>query len=279
MGYLIEAHSRHLRVSGYSDKTIADREVLLHRLHDWLPLGIAYATTDQLQEFLDQTRRARWTLLTYVSHLRGFYGWADGVYLDGDPTTELARPRRPRSVPNPVTNDELVAALRGSPDPWYTIINLAYLEGLRVSEIANLDRRDVGEDRILIRHGKGGDPATVATHPHVWELVCALGPTQGAERRRQPVVTHKGRPVTGRWISANARHHFDRLGLRRVHMHMLRHWHATQMIQLGWDALTVQQAMRHASSQSTEGYVLIGEARLKQAVSALPVLVGAPASA
>jgi integrase len=262
---MIEAHARHLRAEGKSARTIKDRVRVLHTLHKALPFGLAYASTDELTDWLARDEDwAPWTKATYAMHIRGFYRWATGRWLAVDPTDGMAKPRIPKCVPHPVTDDELAIALGRSGDPWRPAIILAAFAGLRASEAADVHKEDVTERTIRIRAAKGGDAATVDTHPIVWELVQEGRPTGPLVRRAD------GRAVDGRWLSQHGRAHFNSIGLPSVHLHRFRHWYGTTLLKGGHDLRTVQEAMRHRSITSTQGYTLIEGGQRRLAIRSLP---------
>ena len=263
MGYLIDAHLAHIRALGHSPRTAAARHNVLRRLHDDLPYGIAYADTAEIQQWLGRYRG--WTLYTYDGHARAFYGWADGVHLDGDPMAAIRRPKQPDCIPHPVTDAELAHALHHSNSWWQLVIHLASLEGLRVSEIAGLRREDITEWTVHIRRGKGGSPGTVPAHPHVWQLTCAMP-------KGQLVRGASGQAVTGHYLSIRAREHFDSIGLPDVHLHRFRDWYATTMLNQGHSIRTVQENLRHKNLASTQGYTKVADGQRRQAVCTLPVL-------
>lgn len=272
MSYLIDLHLAHLRARAQSERTVGARGELLRRLHHELPYGLAYAATDELDAWLgSHPKWSRWTRATYAMHIRGFYRWATTAgHLDGDPTADMAKPRNPRCLPNPVSDDELVQALARSADPWYTAILLAAHEGLRVSEIARLERRDVTEDVIRLV-GKGGDPEVVYTHPVVWEHVKDRPPGRLV---RGP----SGQLITGRWLSQHSSAHFARIGLPEVHMHRFRHWFATALLDAGNSLREVQESMRHQSVTSTQIYTKVRSGQRRLAIRSLPTPVaGNPA--
>ena len=264
MSEMIEAHAQHLRAAGRSPNTVRDRIKLLRQLHAVLPFGLAYASTEELNDWLahDPTWK-QWTRATYAMHIRGFYRWANGRLLVSDPTVDMAKPRTPACVPNPVTDDELATALRRSGEPWRTLIMLAAYAGLRASEAAGVQREDVTQATIRIRRAKGGDPASVDTHPLIWEL--ALPRPPGPLARRP-----KDRPITGQWIADAGRAHFDAMGMPDVHLHRFRHWFGTALLDGGYDLRTVQEAMRHKSIASTQGYTLVRGGQRRLAIRSLP---------
>lgn len=266
MSELIDSHAQHLRAAGKSPHTINSRIRMLRVLHDFLPFGLAYASTEELEDFLQSDPTwGDWTRSTYATHVRGFYRWAAkrSDMINADPSVDMARPRKPESVPNPVTGEQLATALRRSPEPWFTVITLAAFAGLRVSEAVGVQREDVTEWSIRIRRAKGGNAAVIDTHPVVWQLV----------RERPPgalAFTPRGKPVSTKWVCSGERNHFDSIGLPEVVIHRFRHWFATALLEGGADLRTVQEAMRHRSITSTQGYTKVrGEVR-RRAIQALP---------
>lgn len=260
---LVAAHLDHLRAAGYSQRTIKARADVLRRLHEALDLGLAFASTAEIEAWLGTDDWSRWTRHTYSGHIRGFYAWADGRYLDGDPTADMPVPPGSRCIPRPVTDDELRQAL-GSPYPWSMVVRLAAYAGLRVSEIARADREDATEQTLYVPTGKGGEPGTVPMHPYLWQAVAHLPPG--------PLVRHsRGGRVGGHWISTEARRHFLRIGLPGVHVHRFRHWYGTNVQARVGDLRVTQECLRHRNVSSTQAYTLVTGAQRSAAVVSLPV--------
>lgn len=267
MGYLIEDHEAYLKSKFRSQHTIDARKNILERLHAFLPFGLAYATTEQIEAFIAAQRWGRWALLTGDNHIRMFYKWATEIgELDGDPIGGTKRPKRPRLVPKPVTEFDLGACL-AVPEPIRTAVLLAGWEGMRASEIADCKREHITEDTVYIPRGKGGEPGSVPTHPLVWRAV--------RDRPEGRLILNKhGEKVTGHWISQTARYHLNRLGLQHVHLHRLRHRYGTMIQKLNGDIRVTQECMRHASVASTMGYTLVTGEQRRAAVVSLPAVGG-----
>lgn len=265
----IDAYKRHLLAAGRSKSTVRGRGSVLLRADAALPRGLLRATTSELETWLAEPGWIGWTLWTYHMHLRGFYAWACGgraPMLDWNPMTEVSRPAVPRCVPDPVTGDQLAIALRRSTGLWRLAITLAAYAGLRVDEMARLERRDITQDTVRVRIGKGGQAGVVPTHQAVWALVRGLPAGRLLIRR-------SGRPVPdGNWLSRYARAHFDQLGMPDVHLHRFRHWFGTTIQRSQGNLRVTQEALRHASATSTVGYTLVTDEQRRQAVTALPTL-------
>lgn len=265
MSYLIPAYLDYLRAGDKSERTITERREVLQRLHHDLPYGLAYAATEQLVAWLAHDGWSRWTKVTYAKHIRAFYRWAtEEEQLDGNPAARLPRPKAPRSVPNPVTDAELTRALE-SPEPWYTAVVLGAYAGLRADEISRAQRENIDETHVLVPHGKGGDAGAVPTHPFLWQVV--------RDRPAGPLVLdYAGRPTTGRWLSINARAHFDSMGLPGVHLHRFRVWYGSVIQATVGNVRVTQECLRHRSITSTEIYTLVTSTQRNAAVVNLPIL-------
>jgi integrase len=260
---LIERHCAHLRQRGLSDNTVNDRRALLRRMDAELPMGLEEALVEELSNWLGREGWSRQTRATYFGHVVGFYAWAcdpRDPHLSSNPAASLARPRVPRGVPKPVTDEELAEALAVA-QRWYLAELLAAYASCRCCELAVIERGDVNRHTTTIV-GKGGKTRVVPTHPLVWDAVRDLPPGRLV-------------PGTPETISKGARDHFDRTGMPAVTMHRLRHWFATTALANGADLLTVSLLMGHSSTRTTVVYCEISDRQRVSAVLALPVLTPA----
>lgn len=264
---LLDLHLKHLELVGRSAETVAARRGTLQRLAAALDYGLAFAAQEQIEAFFLSLRRrgrSKATLSIYHYHAHAFYLWACTVgHLDGDPMANMKRPRMPRAIPNPVTEDELERAL-SLPEPVRTAVILGAFEGMRRGEIAQCKREHITEENTLIPSGKGDKPGVVPTHPFVWQLI----------RDRPPgllVADSAGRAMTGNCLSNRARRAFDAAGLPNVHLHRLRHRYGTLIQKLYGDLRVTQECLRHSRVSSTEGYTMVASESRTAAVAALPV--------
>lgn len=277
MTHLIASHLTHCRAASYSLVTVRDRGEVLRRLEADLPCGLAYATIDELQDWLtqhslpediepwcDETRR------TYYKHIVGFY--RDPLIAEQigfDPSAGLIRPKATVYLPKPVTDDELTYALTQLPRPWCTYIAIAAYAGLRAGELAKLDRRHITEQAILVDRGKGNKSRNVEMSEHLWPRVRLLPPGPIA-------LLGSGRVMTGDQMSARARYRLDQIGLPEVTLHRFRHWFGTNLVAAGVNLLTVSELMGHANPNTTKIYALITSEQRRLAVNALPALAPTP---
>lgn len=260
---LIELHVTFLAAAGRAANTIRDRRTCLERLERALPFGLLFATSEQLAAWLSRPEWSRWTRHTYASHLIGFYRWAHKQrLLDSDPMADIERPKTPRGLPRPVT-DEQLAKLLTAPEPLRTAFMLAAYAGLRRAEIARSRREHVTAEQIVIPVAKGGDAQAVPTHPLLWAHVQRLpaGPL---------VPDWDGSHFSPMALSHRVDYWTVRNGLHRVTLHQLRHWFGTTVQRESGDIRTTQELLRHASVATTQIYTAVADAAKRTAIGRLP---------
>lgn len=277
MSELIDAYLRHAQAKGHSKQTIRDRGKFLHRLDRVLPMGLAQATVEELEDFLagPQEPEKPWepeTRATYYTTIKGFFRWAcspANPRIDYDPSESLSRPPRPPGVPHPASEEQLRQAL-DLPAPWNVAVALAAYASARCCEVARLAREDI--DRASTRLlGKGSKVRVVPTHDVVWALVSDL-PTGPLIVRDK----HPWRPADGLYVSNRTRAMFKRAGLHGVSLHWFRHRFATLALRprehggAGASLRVVQELMGHASPQTTARYTAVTEGERHDAVVTLP---------
>jgi integrase/recombinase XerD len=268
---LIEDYAQRLRAAGRSRYTINIRCRVLRRIHTLLPHGLDGASGDEITAVL-ATCQTRATGATYDGHLRGYYSTMVAAgHLAYDPMTAVKRPKPGDRTPNPVTDAELVIALDRSPDqPWRLATMLGAYQGMRCGEITRVDREDFTAERVRV-DGKGGKIRYVPTHPLVWEHVSPL-PTG-------PVIRGVlGGRVTPEHLTASQSCHWRSIGLPNVHLHRLRHWFGTTLVDQGVGIEVVCELMGHASVATTQGYVRVAQRHRAAAILHLPIMTPEPGS-
>ncbi len=280
MTELIDRHLRHCRAAGLAATTIEKREELLRRLDRDLAMGLGRATTEELEDFLAAHPEPQ-TKATYFGHLIGFFRWACDPArprIDYDPTAGLSRPRAPRGLPKPVTNDQVAFALAVLPQPWLSYVALAAYAGARCCEIARIVRGDIGSDQTRLL-GKGGKTRVLKTHAELWRIIEPLQPG--------PIARRIGEPLNGAvdadYVSSSARWKLAQVGLEGVTLHRFRHWYATMQLRpvkyggAGASIRTVQENLGHDSVTSTAIYTLVSNEERADAIDSLPTFT-APSS-
>lgn len=264
---LIPRYAAELRAAGYSPRTIHSRVEFLARADtQLLPHGLDEANRSDIAMVLGTPGWSAWTRSTYWAHLSGYYSWAVDVdELEFNPMAKLKRPKGGDAIPKPATEAQVRTALAESAMPWSTGVLLGVYAGLRASEMVALDREDVTEESVHVRHGKGDRDRFVPTHPQLWDAIRYLRPGP-------LIVGRDGRRVSPKaWINGQT-WHWRRLGLPELHWHAFRHYFATTLLAHGADIRIVQELMGHRSIISTQGYTRVTSKQRNVAIHALPMI-------
>jgi integrase/recombinase XerD len=200
------------------------------------------------------------------------------------PTLERLKIRRPRTLPDVLTIDEvrrLIDAVRTPHNRTYfwTVYSL----GLRLTEGLFLQVGDIDGARKLVHvhRGKGARDRYVplpertlgmlrdywATHRHPRCLFPAVG------RNQQQAGTAQ-QPMPKRSVQGALRRVVRDLGFKkRVSMHTLRHSYATHLLEAGVNLRLIQQYLGHRSLETTTLYLHLTSHGQQHAVATLEQLM------
>jgi integrase/recombinase XerD len=227
-----------------------------------------------------------------LSAIRQFqkFLYAEGVR-PGDPTGTVDGPKRGRPLPKVLGRQEVdrlietaaAAAARTDLPPaaafralrLYTLLEIAYATGLRVSELVGMPADAAAGEMPVIRvRGKGGK-----------ERIVPIGEkAEAAMARWRAAVAAAGAGRDGSWLFPSYAEdgHFTRqafardlkrlaaaagLPPARLSPHVLRHAFASHILENGADLRVVQELLGHADISTTQIYTHVIEERLKQLVA------------
>ncbi len=261
-----------------SHRTVTERSWTVMRMSQWCGVAPELATLEHIVRWLAEgsdsdegwSARTRWT---YHGALRAWFLFLQKQGHRADnPMVNIPSPRRPRSEPRPVTDEELARIMRVR--MWKrtrAMVMLATLQGFRVHEIAKVK----GEHFDLIARtvevtGKGGVTKVMPLHPDVVEIAYQM------PRKGYWFPNRKGGHVRRESVSHTIGQVFDRAGVAGAG-HRLRHWYGTALIEEGVDLRTAQELLRHASMQSTQIYTEVKNERRAEGIQRLRLPTGGPA--
>ncbi len=218
---------------------------------------------------LDTRRYARRSIARKASAVRAFF--ADATRrgdLAFNPADQVARPRRPTSLPHALPQRavrEILEQIDGD-DPLTlrdrALIEVLYATGLRVSEVSGMTVGDVnGADRVRVV-GKGGTERVVPLGIPAQEAVA----TYLRSARVELVSTASGDAL---WLGQRGGPLGSR-GVRRVvrqraatFPHALRHSFATHLLEGGADLRAVQEMLGHRELGTTQLYTAVTRHHLR----------------
>ena len=222
------------------------------------------------------------TVARKVAAVKSFFSFlqADGK-LKVNPTETLASPKVGKSLPKPLTVQEIDELLeqparRTTPEGRRdrAMLELMYATGLRVTELVSLDVDDVQVDvekpyvRLL---GKGNRerqiPLLEQPAQEVAEYIRFARPRVVGERNETALfVNRRGERLTrqGFWLILKG--YSAAAGIQgRVTPHTLRHSFATHMLRGGMDIHKVQELLGHANISTTQVYTQVSREHIREA--------------
>jgi integrase/recombinase XerD len=196
---------------------------------------------------------------------------------DVDPSEGVIRPKVPRTLPRPLTVDEVgkLLAVPNDAQPAglrdRAILEVLYGAGLRISELVGLDVDDVDLEEGSVKvMGKGSKERVVPLGRFATRAVSSYltraRPSLARERSGAALfLNQRGGRLTRQGADRVLKVAASGAGLKkRVTPHMLRHSFATHLLEGGADVRVVQELLGHASLATTQIYTLVTGERLRE---------------
>jgi integrase/recombinase XerC len=288
--HLVDDFARHLLSErGLSAHTVrayqGDVSALLDYAADSGVTKVAELRLADLRSWLAQMAEAgaaRSTIARRAAAARAFLRWATRTGLtETDPSLRLAAPKRVKSLPGVLRQDEavglldLAAVAADDGDPVRqrdrAILELLYASGIRVGELTGLDVDDADLSANVVRVlGKGAKERTVP-----FGAPAARALQTWLQQGRPRLVTTQSGPAL--FLGRRGRRVDPRAVRTAVHAllahlpeapdlgpHGLRHSAATHLLEGGADLRMVQELLGHSSLATTQIYTHVSVERLRR---------------
>ncbi|HEX3656868.1 MAG TPA: tyrosine recombinase XerC [Pirellulales bacterium] len=218
---------------------------------------------------------AKTSIARRLASMRSFFrfGQREG-WSKTNPAKPLRNPRKSRSLPHFLSNEELGRLLTAPPanDPLglrdRAILETLYSAGLRVSELVGLNDSDMDLTHGVLRvRGKGRRERLSPVGSFAAKALVAWHKVRKVRVSRDnqvPVFVNKfGSRLTTRSVGRLLEKHLKTTGLdRRTTPHTLRHSFATHLLDRGADIRSVQELLGHKSLITTQIYTHVSTANL-----------------
>lgn len=213
-----------------------------------------------------------------ISSLRSFYKFLVREKLvEENPFAYIIQPKRSRRLPSFFYEEELEQLFKVQDDTPLGIRNLAIVEllyatGIRVSECAGIQLKDIDFDlsTVLVR-GKGskeryvpfGSFAHNALERYLYDGRVKL--LNGQTDHQTLFLNSRGGALSPRGIRYILPKMIESASLTgKIYPHMLRHTFATHMLNNGADMRTVQELLGHSQLSSTQVYTHVTKDHLRK---------------
>ena len=214
------------------------------------------------------------TALRRLSLIRSFYSFLkkEGYY-EGE-LPEVDPPKKPKELPNCLSIEEVESLLEApnmkSPSGISdkAKLELMYASGLRVSELLNLEKRNVNLNKgIITIFGKGAKERKVPMGDFALEYVVKyLNEVRDLFHGRDSkylFLNRQGKPLSRVYFFKQIRKYAESVGIEtQISPHTLRHCFATHMLEGGAELRAVQEMLGHTNIATTQIYTHISTKRI-----------------
>jgi len=243
-------------------KNLNDTRKMLTRLKEYLN---SYPPSPELakaflSQFADKKPR---TLYRYAQMIRVFMKWY------GEPMDDF-KVKVPKSMPPYTENSDVEKLFRaiqnkkthkGCVTRDSLLVELALKTGMRRSELANLEPKDIHSDFLVVMNGKGGKdriiPLAHRTAQRLQNFIGDMKPDEKVFKLKAPCISNKIRQLA------------KKAGIGDFHTHTMRHKFATDLLEKGANIRVIQELLGHENLATTEVYLSLTDRGLRQAVELL----------
>ena len=229
---------------------------------------------------LHSDKKKKSSIARKLAALRTFFQFLvrEGV-IESNPAKLVATPRKEKKLPVHLSVEDAVRFIE-TPDPATefgkrdrAILELLYATGVRVSELVQLNLRDLDLNNKLLRvFGKRrkerivpfGEPALKALKDYLAVRESFLMKAPAARRDAQPLIlNYQGTRMTTRSVGRLIEKYIRLCaGIHDISPHALRHSFATHLLDSGADLRDIQALLGHARLSTTQVYTHVSMEKL-----------------
>ena len=222
--------------------------------------------------FLNKEGKKKSSIARRISALRSFFDYlVKNHAVSENPTASILMPKLEKTIPTFLTVDEMFRLLDGIETETLlgirnrAIFELFYSTGIRISELADLDVKniDVAERMVRVK-GKGNKERIVPVGKSVVEIIGQYRKRVAIEQGCQleskfldtPLFLNKDKArLSARSIRRILSKIVEQCGVSvPISPHGLRHSFATHMLEGGADLRSIQELLGHESLSTTQKY-------------------------
>lgn len=266
---------------GYSNNTIESYKRDLEKFLEFNKnKDINNISNDDLKKYIKNLNKIglnEKSIARNISSLKSFYKFlVIEKYINNNPSDALFLPKVKKSLPNILTEEEVLKLLDIKLTDNFSYRNKAMLElmyatGLRVSELINLKLQDIDLNQDIIRtFGKGskeriipiGDYSKEYLEKYILEY---RGSMLKKENSEYLFLNNHGKKMTRQGFFKIIKKIAKEKGINKeLSPHTLRHSFASHLLKYGADLRTIQELLGHSDISTTQIYTHITNEELKK---------------
>jgi len=216
------------------------------------------------------------TVSRNISAIKGFYGYLiKSGAIKINPAEMLKEPKLGVHLPTYLTVDEVNALLDIDVENNFdyrnkAILELMYATGLRISEVVDLEFKNIDFDDCIVRvMGKGSKERIVPINEYALETLQDYINIARPEmlikgENNYLFINNHGNKMTRQAIFKMIKKECEVKGItKNISPHTLRHTFATHLLENGADLRVIQELLGHSDISTTQIYTHISNEKLK----------------
>lgn len=260
----------------YSNNTIKTYENSLNQLSNHTNKDLLKLTSKEIEDFLISIDLNPSSISNYISGFKSFYNYYIKLgKIKNNPIDVVETPKLIKKLPNYLTTEEIDKLLDIEVKDAFTarnksILELLYSCGLRISELINLEFKNIDLNDCIVRvMGKGSkerivpisDVAIKYLKIYVKDYRNALVKN---EQNNYLYLNNHGKKMTRQGVFKMIKKITMEKNIKKdVSPHTLRHSIATHMLENGADLRIIQEFLGHTDISTTQIYTHLTNTKLK----------------
>ena len=262
----------------YSDNTISSYDSDLNKLNIYFDKkDLLKLSNKDLEKYITTLEEyAPSTVSRNISSIKGFYTYMVKIgKISTNPSELIKEPKLGRHLPTYLTIDEVNTLLDIDIENNFdyrnkAILELMYATGLRISEVVDLEFKNIDFDDCIIRvMGKGSKERIVPINDYALdalkEYIDIARPSMLIKGDNNYLfINNHGNKMTRQAVFKIIKKECELKGItKNISPHTLRHTFATHLLENGADLRVIQELLGHSDISTTQIYTHVSNEKLK----------------
>lgn len=260
----------------YSKNTIDTYLNALNHLNNEINKDMLKLKSNEIEEFISKLNLESSSISNYLSAYKTFYNYYIKIgKININPIDKVDTPKLSKHLPTYLTVEEVDKLLNIEITDAFSarnksLLELLYATGLRISELINLEFKNIDLNDCIVRiMGKGSKERIVPINDmaikylkiYVKDFRHKLVKT---EQNNYVYLNNHGKKMTRQGVFKMIKKRTQEAGIKKdVSPHTLRHSIATHMLENGADLRIIQEFLGHESIGTTQIYTHLTNQKLK----------------
>ena len=223
-----------------------------------------------LYEFIKTLRSKSYapsSITRKIASIKGWFRWLKiNEKIEADPSVGLEAPKIPQKLPKVISINEINKIFESKLNTEETaIFELLYGCGLRVSELVNLDIKNIDlNSKILRCFGKGSKERIIPIGEKARKAILNYLEIRNlySKESKKLFINKSGKTISRQEVYLLSQK-VGKIIDKHISPHVFRHSFATHLLENGADLRVVQELLGHSSVSTTQLYTHVSKKRLK----------------